>query len=238
MTLLVLVPSRGRPESAHRLKAAFNKTRVLKETRLLFVLDSDDETIASYPEERLVYQPSGRKGMVDPLNKAALGHAKSYNMIGFMGDDHLPKTVGWDDFLYDSFDDDGSHFIYGNDLLQGEKLPTACMVSTEVILALGYMAPPVLQHLYVDNFWRDLGKATNSLAYDPDIVIEHLHFTNGKSQDDKTYQEANAAVETDRLAYLEYIANGAFARDVMKVLALAPRSVKPPEYQSEGLGDF
>lgn len=203
MSLYVLVPSRGRPESAARLQDAFKKLCTRPDTFLIFVLDSDDKTLKDYKGNHIILQPSERRGIVDPLNRAwasLLNPAK----VGFMGDDHLPKTEGWDQKIFDELERLGTGFVYGNDLLMGERLPTACFMTGDIPKALGYMAPPQLKHLYVDDFWLRVGTFIESISYLPDVVIEHLHFSTGKSDLDQTYKDANHP-EVDRLAWESYM---------------------------------
>jgi hypothetical protein len=225
---VVLVPSRGRPESAARLSEAFRKTTSTTEAQLSFILDKDDPSLNEYysaipmPYGVHVVDP-GTRGIVHPLNQSALIY--SYMMgpgsiLGFMGDDHLPKTWGWDEAIWDAILSMGGGFAYGNDLLQGQALPTACFMSTEIVIELGFMAPPVLNHLYVDNFWRDMGNAIGRLKYLPDVIIEHLHFSTGASPHDETYQAANDAnISHDRAAYNVYLQT-MFATDREKLVNL------------------
>jgi hypothetical protein len=58
----------------------------------------------------------------------------------------------------------------------------------------------------MDNFWRDLGVKLDNLKYEPDVIIEHLHYLAGKAINDLQYQEVNnpAVYEKDRLAYEQY----------------------------------
>jgi hypothetical protein len=98
-----------------------------------------------------------------------------------MGDDHLPRTPGGDRLLLDGLADMGGGFAYGNDLYQGEILPTAVAVSSPIVAALGWMCLPALNHMFVDDVWKALGGATNRLRYLPDVVIEHLHHVNAKA---------------------------------------------------------
>jgi hypothetical protein len=61
----------------------------------------------------------------------------------------------------------GVGIAYGNDLLQSEKLPTAVCMTSNIIDALDYIVPPQLQHMYADNFWKDLGICTKIIKYFP-----------------------------------------------------------------------
>src|ERR1022692_4739674 len=72
-----------------------------------------------------------------------------YRALCSMGDDHLPRTPGWDRLLLDGLADMGGGFAYGNDLYQGEILPTAVAVSSPIVAALGWMCLPALNHMFV-----------------------------------------------------------------------------------------
>ena len=152
------------------------------------------------------------------LNLVANKYVDDYKTIYFMGDDHVPRTDGWDEKLYAPIKARGYGLSYGDDLLQGEKLATAVMMSTNIIKPLGFMAPPKLIHLYMDNFWMTLGQSLDALDYVPDAVIEHMHYLNGKAAQDERYAEVNASeVYThDREVFEEYAATQ-LKDDVLKV---------------------
>jgi hypothetical protein len=219
--LLVIVPSRGRPGAVAELARAWAETAA-GVADLLVVVDDDDPELPSY--QRLgvdirVHASTGSRGIVPVLNAAAVEAAGRYRMVGFLGDDHRPRTTGWDKRIVDQLDELGTGIVYGDDLLRGEALPTAAAMTSDIILALGCMAPPALRHLFVDNVWYDLGHAIGKIRYLPDVTIEHLHPAIGKGQWDDLYRELNAdtTYAQDRDAYNAYNTSGAFAEDVDKV---------------------
>ena len=55
------------------------------------------------------------------------------------------------------------------------------------------MAPPAMKHLYLDNFWKDIGNELGSLVYRDDVIIEHMHPFAGKSESDEGYVEVNSS---------------------------------------------
>jgi hypothetical protein len=57
---------------------------------------------------------------------------------------------------------------------------------------LGYMAPPELVHMYVDNWWLALGRGARCIRYAPDVVVEHLHPAAGKAEWDDGHKRVNA----------------------------------------------
>jgi hypothetical protein len=217
--LLVIVPTRGRPGSVLELDKALLETGTSK-ADVLYVIDPDDVRKDEYLDNVLGKGRDGqgrimvlntRLGLTRTLNAVAARFADRYDSIGFMGDDHRPRTHGWDlmviDELYST--DRGPRIVYGNDLLQRENLPTAVFMHTKIITTLGYMVPLTLKHLYADNFWKELGEGTGGLRYRDDIVIEHMHPAAGKAEWDAGYREVNStAMDTaDREAWLAYRQN-------------------------------
>ncbi|MER7487970.1 hypothetical protein ABTY20_19090 [Streptomyces sp. NPDC126497] len=211
--LAVIVPTRGRPQNASRLQQAFTDTDSLNAVPV-FVLDADDPELPGYLARVgvgeithvMIHDGDGGTGMTAALNYAANVLADEYAALGFMGDDHLPRTAGWDAHVLGALAGPGPAVVYGNDLLQGEALPTAAFMPSRLVRALGFMAPPVLRHLYVDNFWLELGRTLGALRYLPDVVIEHLHPAAGKAAMDERYAAVNAteADTADRAAWLAW----------------------------------
>jgi len=205
--LTVVVPSRGRPEAIAELREAFVQTGATAE--LLVVLDEDDPRLSEYSREdlSLVVESSG---MVNALNAGAKLAARLSIFVGFLGDDHRPRTPGWDRRLRETLERIGTGFVYGNDLLQGEAMPTAVAMTSDVVFALGYMAPPALTHLNVDIAWLEWGRALDRIVYLEDVVIEHLHPANGKAELDEGYLRVNSQemVARDGEAWAAYVAGG------------------------------
>ena len=188
-TNLVILPTRSRPDSAERCINALKEHSVKSD----FVIAIDDDQADLYPRlEGVTYEVNPRLRMNGTLNLVANKYADKYETIYFLGDDHLVHTPKWDEYLSDAIAKKGFGLAYGNDLLQRQSLATAVMMSTNIIRAVGYMAPPKLVHLYMDNYWMILGSRLGSLWYFDKVIIEHLHPVAGKAQWDEGYVEANA----------------------------------------------
>jgi hypothetical protein len=206
-----------------RLFDAINATADF--TELIFAIDADD--VAEYSD--LMHATAGvnnvkiviaaRMGMNGTLNHWAEWMAPDYDFICFMGDDHLPITAGWDTKLAEAIGSEAG-MSYGNDLLQGENLPTAVVMSSKIVRALGFMSPPALKHLFLDNFWLAMGRALGNANYCPDVIIEHLHYINGKAEHDERYAAVNNAEmhNADEAIFAEYMAKD-FVNDVENVKA-------------------
>jgi len=216
--ILVIVPTRNRNTQHKEFAETFLKNSVASD--LMFVLDQDNEkTYDRLPGVRYEIYNTQSRGIGEPLNHTAVAYADQYRYIGFMGDDHRTRTSGWDKLMLDEINNKQLSVAYGNDLLQGEKLPTAILLSSKIIQTLGYMAPPVLKHLWLDQFWLDLGRKLDTLTYFPDIIIEHLHHSVGKSTTDQTYTDATNRLirRHDRDAYKKYYQEQ-FEKDIEKLL--------------------
>lgn len=234
--LLMIVPSRGRPQAVAEMRHAV----VAADTTIasvLFVVDDDDDTWLDYAasverfgDKRILAVRLGPvderiPGMVQSLNPIAEYHAGIGNVfaIGFMGDDHRPRpsAVPWDHAYVAELKRLGTGMVYGNDLFQGPNIPTQIAMTADIIHALGYMVWPKFHHLYVDNMWKALGEATGCIRYMPDVIIEHMHPAAGKSQMDEGYARVNAGAvaEHDFGVYHEYITNQ-LPGDAEKIRAL------------------
>lgn len=217
--LVVIVPTRGRPHAAVELAEVFEATCAAG-TKLLFAVDDNDPTLDDYDTVDAIVLPS--RTMNEALNLAAQSTLPDEPFaVGFMGDDHRPRTPGWDKAYVDALREMGTGIVYGDDLLQGERLPTQVAMTADIVRALGYYAPPELTHLYLDNFWRDLGRAAGCLRYLPDVVVEHVHPLTGKVEWDEGHIRVNqrSMYDRDAAAYQGYLRER-FDADVAKVMAL------------------
>lgn len=219
--LIVIVPTRGRPQSAGRLIEAWRATSA--EARLVFAIDDDDAESRAYADvigesAQLVCAPRMRMGPT--LNYWSRVYAEDHFAVGFMGDDHVPRTSRWDALFLEELRRRPVSIVYGNDLYAREIVPTAVAMTSNIIRTLGFMVPPLQRHLFIDNFWRDLGNALGCLTYRDDIVIEHLHPVAGKSEWDVSYVENNSSTtwSHDELMYKLY-SERHLAIDVAKLRA-------------------
>jgi hypothetical protein len=234
--LTVFVPTRGRPDNMVGFASEFWDKSNPKTTRLIFVLDEDDQFVNKYISRNAgryeyVIAPPTRRGMVGALNWAyrhfgdndALGFA-----VGFLGDDHRPRTDGWDTAYLTTLRDLEHGFVYGNDLFQGATMPTQVAFTTSIADTLGYMSPPELDHLCVDLVWRELGQALGRITYLDKVIVEHMHPLatkadgSKKAKDDKNYKAVNSSLmgRHDAAAYKFYMEEGRFESDVAKLKEL------------------
>jgi hypothetical protein len=189
--ILLIVPTRGRPDKALELYKTFIDNSSICD--IVFGLDEDDE----HNYERIdgvIYEVNPRVYAPQTMNIISKKYHNDYEYFAFMGDDHRIRTKNWDQILLEPIQNRGYGFSYGDDLLQGEKLCTAVMFSTNIIKPLnGLMVLPVHEkkHLYADDFWMQVGLKLEAITYCPNVIIEHLHYSIGKSDMDTSYSETN-----------------------------------------------
>jgi hypothetical protein len=201
-------------------------TRKNEGTELLIIIDDDDDTYEQYHWEWDLHRGSlvgallttERLRLGGTLNKFGPEMANRYDIVGFMGDDHRPRTEGWDVEVAKACANTPNAVVYGNDLLQGQALATAVFMDSAIIKALGYMVFPGGVHLFFDNFWMDIGRGLGTLTYLSDVIIEHVHPSAGKVEWDHGYNEVNSSDTwiMDENTYKEYVAYQ-LSNDVQRV---------------------
>jgi hypothetical protein len=227
--LLVIIPTRGRPGAVPEIVQAWDDTGATAD--LLFAVDTDDPELAAYKKHAAELKGDGRvrftfgkrRRMVGTLNTQAVKAAKSYRFLAFLGDDHRPRPADrpWDARFRECLSG-GPGIVYGNDLLQGENMPTAVAMTSDIVATLDYMAPPAMVHLCVDLVWKEWGTGMQRITYLDDVIIEHLHPANGKAEVDAGYEEVNSPeqVSSDSAAYYDYRDNGGLEADLEKLRKL------------------
>jgi hypothetical protein len=212
--LVVIVPSRSRPEAVQRVVQAWEDTGAFTDARLRWVVDGDDPTLSGYISALTAARDRGCGvewrvapswlPLVPKLNAAAVQVAAGdVAAVGFAGDDHLPRTPGWAVRYVQALTELGTGIVYADDGYQHEALPTQWAMTVDVVRALGAMVPAGVEHLYCDNAVMDLGVAAGCLRYLPDVLIEHVHPVTGKVPTDAQYQRVNSRTQyrQDRPAY-------------------------------------
>lgn len=222
MNLLVVMPTRGRPGRFAEFLDAFSATRSHITTRVLACVDDDDPTLGSYPPiPNLIgrYSTGPRAGFMPRLNREAVARCdENWGAIASFGDDHVPRTVGWDRHCLDALRAMGGGVVYPNDGFQAWKCATAPVISTDIVRALGWFAPPQLAHFYVDDFWLELGHRLGRLRYLGDVLVEHMHPAAGKAEPDATYSGEEHHAVPDLVRWDAYERDG-LADDVARVRA-------------------
>lgn len=221
--ILLVMPTRGRPRAMLEAVGSIMAT-TCGYADLLAIQDSDDckrvELKGPHIETVVVEE---RLPMLRLLNKVVLPYLPFYDIIGFTGDDVIFETASWDVRVWNILKHQVG-VVYGIDGIQDEKLPTHPFFSSIIPMAVGYIAPPVLHHYYLDQYLKDVALGIGALFWRPELITRHKHHSIGGLSYDRTYVEAEKNFGADRAAYAEFALTG-LAADIEKVAALTAASV-------------
>ena len=184
------------------------------------------------PGDRFTTGP--RKGLAAWTNHAARRHAGRYPFLASLGDDHVPRTPGWDAALVRAIREmGGTGFAYPHDGIR-EDIPEAVVMSSDIVRALGWMALPDCQHYYIDNAWADLGRQAGCIRLLRAVAVDHVHPSAGLAPADGLNAANAAKISPDRDAWLAWRATR-MADDAAKIRALREARNQVPAGMPENL---
>lgn len=178
-----LLPSRGRPQGLQRF---FDEGK--PEQPGLVILESDQ--LEAY---RSVQMPSNwcmldigslRRGYAASANEG-FAYLPNEPWYGMVSDDCVGRTPHWDSILAEAAAP--NRIVWPNDLFRGAC--TFPVVGGDLCRAVGWFVHPKLWHMFTDTLWWDVQKALKTGGYREDVVLEHMHYVNGKAKMDTTYRE-------------------------------------------------
>lgn len=201
--IAILTPSRHRPERfCEMVEAALSTAADPGSITIYLGTDEDDHGYDAIHHPNVVHVSGERDRLAGWTNRlAGIALEDGAEILASFGDDHRPRTQGWDARVLEAFADLGFGLVYARDGLQDERLPTAPFWSADIIRELGWYFPPVLKHLYADDYWLRLAKDLGRCAYLPDVLIEHLHPSAGKAEEDDINRSNDSHYDEDREAF-------------------------------------
>jgi glycosyl transferase family 2 len=196
----LLLPTRGRVHLVQRLFESVVATcRDARRLEIVLYVDEDDHesrqiVCSSLSLVKIVGQPRETMGR---MNRACYDASHGRYVI-LMNDDAVFRTPGWDNRVLQAANDfpDGIALIYGNDLDQGEAVPTFPILPRAVCDVLGGVCPPGYRNLHIESHLLDIFRQLARLGHDrirylDDVVFEHMHHAVGKASLDPTYVKNN-----------------------------------------------
>ena len=191
-----LLPSRGRPHLVRRLFDTGFKTPGL------LVIDDDD-----YKNYRGVELPAGWEKVslprmyLSPKLNAAFQKRPAESWYGILNDDHLPITPDWDMKLAEAVKTRPMVWPKDN---YADRISTP-VFSGDLVRALGWIAPPELNHFYIDDVHELIAECLGCSRLD-EVTVSHEHVNKGRMKPDQTYRERPDA-NRDRVAFMSWCRN-------------------------------
>lgn len=222
--ILVLCPSRGRPQQCKAMVDSFLLNSSCSVLKLL--LDNNDPYLDEYRDiiKDVSYTIEDQTTTTELINSHWQYTADCYKYFSVTNDDFIYKTKDWDLKLIKKIN--GIGIAYGNDLLAGQAIPTTSVVSREIVEALGWLQMPTLTHLFGDNVWNYIGRACGCIHYVPEVIIEHRHVFARKAEADETHNHTNSKemYRVDEQAFIKWIKENS-KEDIAKVKEVMNRKL-------------
>jgi hypothetical protein len=224
--LLIITPSRGRPVSAARLLTRVHKLARVT-THVHVAVDNDDPRMEDYQKVFAEVAADGdrlttgdRKGLTAWTNEIALTEAGNYTCLASFGDDHVPRTPGFDWALVRACTEDGPGIAYPWDGAR-EDVPEAPAAHSAIVQALGWFLNPACDHWYVDDTLGALGRGAGCLHFLRAVAVDHV-----RGEVDGTARDNATALARDKGAYTQW-RHERMAADVATVKAVREAALQP-----------
>lgn len=164
---------------------------------------------------------------------------KDCDWVMIVNDDHFIVTPEWDKLLVGALN--GKNFASSNDRwMSPMKAATATAWSMPLLNALGWpIYPPDLQHLFIDDAFEHLGRATGCWRICMNVIVEHHHVIKDPSITDATHDKVynQRSWDMDKAVFDNFMKHD-FAAAVERIKALqdlvpnqstVPTPIKPLE---------
>ena len=201
-SIAILTPTRNRANNCERfIKSIYNTTKNRGSVELHFYVDNDDPSIEAYKSlAKHCYEEYNEFYKCEFTFGAPMSVSQSWNIIAnkttsylmIMGnDDLIYRTPNWDSELIQNlavkYKQDPMWVAWFNDGINGDKHCAFPIISREWYDTVGYFAPGCFNFGYNDTWVFDIAKRLDRTHYIPNILVEHMHFSKGKSEMDDTY---------------------------------------------------
>jgi hypothetical protein len=197
MRLLMICPSRSRPDRILDMLDSFDKTKS-EGTEIIIYISEDDPCLEDYIKvlKGRNFIIGIRRSIVETYNYISCELHPDIPYYGMIDDDHYFITPGWDNRYIDAIEKGGGWGLAcGEDKLTDWnkfKHPSGCIIDGRVIQTLGYFVYPEIKHIGTDMYLGALFGALGRLYHLPDVIIEHRHRINNMARDDDNYRQVYA----------------------------------------------
>lgn len=219
--ILWICPSRKRPDRLERLIKSWEHTTE-GFSNLLVVIDSDDHSYTDlmnqYPKVMWEITKPVFGSFLHLINVKAVKYSTEYNYIGFMEDDIVFETVGYESKFISKLKELGpTGIVHAADGVDKIKFISIPVVNSYIIRTLGWFAPPCLKSLWADNFWRAMANHLGTYYKFNDILIKHYHYSRDKTIEvDQISNMVDANYGIDAESYKSYM-ESLFLEDMKKL---------------------
>jgi hypothetical protein len=211
----ILVPSRGRPDWLHKtVYTAYQTATHQRQIEFVVYLDDDDPKLFDYETRVPFAVHSDLMGKIRLHIGPRILLSDAWNTVAKLakgeilmhcGDDITFNTPGWDVRVRDEFEKlpDRIGLVFGDDLSTNfPDLATHGFLHRRWMETLGYFVPPLFSSDWNDVWNSEVAKRVGRLIPMKDVVIEHHHYSFGKSERDQTHADREERGQRDNVVEL------------------------------------
>lgn len=193
----LLLPTRGRPTLVERFLQSVIEHSVRRELiEVIICADEDDPGSHNFASTELTLKlfvvPRQSMGAYNSICvRESVG-----DILIAVNDDMVIQTEAWDEKVraLDARYPDGVYLGYGNDLFKGPNLCSFPILSRKTCETLADPYPAAYKGAFLDTqlmdiFYRLKHRGHDRLAYDQEIIFEHIHYRVNPDVLDTTYTE-------------------------------------------------
>lgn len=191
MKILTICPTFNRPELCAQMLKSWHNT-IGGDNTMVLGLDISDPSLSAYPKDANRVTCKANSTITEVINSIWASNHDKYDFFHIINDDVLFHTPSYDKKMAYILEGYGGGIAYGNDLFQGQALPTFPFISASLCTTLGWLQHPSLNRYCGDTVWASIGKECGCLYYLGEVIIEHLHKLAGKGNTDidmKVFQD-------------------------------------------------
>lgn len=143
----------------------------------------------------------GPRGPLSDIYNNAFERHRDAPYFGFIADDVVPITNGWDIKLIETAGSDGMAVPAGGETTGG------CphfVLGGDLVRSIGWLSLPGLDRLFIDTCWEKIAESRGVLRRLDDVILKHHHFSNHLALFDATYKKSNETKKNDRMLYEQW----------------------------------
>ena len=149
--------------------------------------DDDDQTMESFVAQNSTLIRGPKKSVSQMTNECF--YQSSGSILMYAADDILFKTESWDLIVKKGLSGKSACLVYGNDLGRPrQEIATHGFMTRDFARLNGYLLPELFSADFCDTWLTSIARMAKSLKYMPELEIEHMHPSWGKSLIDQTYE--------------------------------------------------
>lgn len=199
MDYSIIIPTKNRAIAVNELlESIYSTSDNFEKVEICFYIDNDDnesktcilQLMEKYGKN-IKYTSSEKKLNLSQMWNFTYENISTGEIIMLCADDIRFRTKSWDTIIKNEFlkVNDKILLVFGDDLIQNEKLATHSFIHRKWVDISGFWLPPYFCADYVDTWLDDVARKINRIKYLPNVITEHMHFSVNKSKYDENTEK-------------------------------------------------